>query len=53
LVDEAGKHFDAVVQKIQAKEFRVRVPPEKKICQECDIRLLCAAEGTISTEARG
>lgn len=50
LVEEAGRHFDAVVRKIQAKEFRVRVPPEKKICQECDIRTLCVAERIISLE---
>lgn len=50
LVDEAGRHFDEVVQRIQAKEFRVRVPPEKKICQECDLRTLCAAEGLVAAD---
>ena len=45
LVDEAGRHFDIVVAKIKAKEFRVVRPPESGICKECDIRPCCSAEG--------
>lgn len=53
LVDEAGQLFDNVVMKILEKDFRITKIPEKKICKECDIRMLCHAEGVISQEARG
>ena len=46
-VDAAGRHFDATVQRIQAGEFGVEVPPEPRICRECDLRTLCRAEGVI------
>ena len=46
-VDEAGRHFDAVVHRIQAKDFVVRRPPETGICTECDLRRLCHMEGLI------
>jgi DNA helicase-2/ATP-dependent DNA helicase PcrA len=46
-VEAAGSHFDEVVRRIQAKEFVVRRPPEPGICKECDLRLLCHAEGII------
>ena len=52
-IDEAGRYFDQVVARIQAEEFRVMRPPEATICKECDLRLLCHAEGIISWEARG
>ena len=47
-VDEAGQHFDEVVGLITAKEFEVEVVPESGICKECDLRLLCHAEGVIA-----
>lgn len=50
-VDKAGRHFDRVVRLIQDREFEVRIPPEPGICRECDLRLLCHAEGIISREA--
>ena len=49
-VDAAGKHFDATVRRIQAGEFAVTVPPEPRICGECDLRTLCRAEGVIGGE---
>ncbi len=52
-VDEAGRHFDETVRRIQAQEFAVVRPPEAAICKECDLRMLCHAEGVISREARG
>jgi DNA helicase-2/ATP-dependent DNA helicase PcrA len=52
-IEEAGVHFDETVKRIQAKEFQVTNPPEGGICKECDLRLLCHAEGIISREARG
>jgi len=52
-IDEAGRYFDQVVARIQVEEFRVTQPPEAAICKECDLRLLCHAEGIISREARG
>jgi DNA helicase-2/ATP-dependent DNA helicase PcrA len=47
LVDEAGRHFDAVVAKVTGKDFRVITPPEPGICKECDLRTYCITEGTI------
>jgi DNA helicase-2/ATP-dependent DNA helicase PcrA len=47
LVEEAGRVFDEVVGKIQAKEFRVLKPPERKICKECDLKTYCTVEGLI------
>jgi len=52
-VEEAGRHFDETVRRIQAQEFAVKTPPEAAICKECDLRMLCHAEGIISREARG
>ncbi len=52
-VEEAGLHFDETVRRIQAREFAVATPPEAAICKECDLRMLCQAEGVISREARG
>jgi DNA helicase-2/ATP-dependent DNA helicase PcrA len=46
-VEEAGRHFDEVVSRIQAEEFAITTPPEAAICKECDIRSLCSAEGII------
>lgn len=52
-VEEAGRYFDETVRCIQAQEFAVNRPPEAAICKECDLRILCHAEGIISREARG
>jgi DNA helicase-2/ATP-dependent DNA helicase PcrA len=52
-VEEAGRHFDDTVRRIQAQEFGVATPPEAGICKECDLRMLCHADGVISREARG
>ena len=46
-VAEAGRHFDQTVDRIQTGQFRVERPPEAKICQECDLRMLCHSEGVI------
>jgi DNA helicase-2/ATP-dependent DNA helicase PcrA len=53
LVHEAALHFDSVVKKIQAKDFRLVTLPERKICKECDIRSLCAGEHLIQPFMRG
>jgi hypothetical protein len=52
-VEEAGLHFDETVRRIQAREFAVTTTPEAAICKECDLKMLCHAEGIISREARG
>ena len=52
-VDEVGRHFDETVRRIQSREFAVTIPPEAAICKECDLKMLCHAEGIISREARG
>ena len=46
-VQEAGQHFDETVHRIRAGEFSVATPPEVAICGECDLRMLCHAEGVI------
>ncbi|MDE3258377.1 MAG: ATP-dependent DNA helicase [Gemmatimonadota bacterium] len=46
-VEEAGRHFDETVNRIQEGQFKVSTPPEAKICQECDLRMLCHSEGVI------
>ena len=52
-VEEAGRHFDETVHSIQAERFEVTTPPEAAICKECDLRMLCHAEGIIARDARG
>jgi DNA helicase-2/ATP-dependent DNA helicase PcrA len=47
LVDQAGQDFDHVVRRIEGGDFRILVPPEKKICKECDLRGLCVSQGII------
>ena len=46
-VDAAGKRFDAVVAKIQARDFEVTHVPERKICKECDLKSCCGEDGII------
>ncbi len=47
LIEEAGRHFDAVVAKVAARDFQVIAPPEPGICKECDLRAYCLMEKTI------
>lgn len=47
MVEEAGRHFDEVVAKIEANDFHILTPPESAICNECDFRPFCLANGTI------
>lgn len=46
-VGEAGLHFDQVVGDILRGDFSVTCCPEGRVCDECDLRLLCQADGTI------
>ena len=48
---EAGRRFDRTVRLIAAGEFAVNTPPEAAICKECDLRMLCRAEGVIGGSA--
>ena len=52
-VEEAGLYFDETVRRIQARQFAVTKPPEAAICRECDLKMLCHAEGIISKDTRG
>jgi DNA helicase II / ATP-dependent DNA helicase PcrA len=52
LVEEAGRYFDEVVAKIEAADFRIIRVPERKVCKECDLRSLCAAEGIFEAFGR-
>jgi DNA helicase-2/ATP-dependent DNA helicase PcrA len=47
LVAEAGRHFDEVVGKIQARDFRILTVPESKICKECDLKHYCVQDGVL------
>ena len=46
-VEEAGRHFDDTVRRIQAREFAVKEAPEPTICKECDLQRMCSAEGLL------
>jgi CRISPR/Cas system-associated exonuclease Cas4 (RecB family) len=46
-VTAAGRRFDQVVSRIQARDFTVTRAPESKVCKECDLKALCGAEGRI------
>lgn len=46
-VEEAGAHFDRVVEQILKKDYHVHQTPEPKVCQECDLRAYCSRQGTI------
>ena len=47
LVEEAGRHFDETVRRIQKREFGVKKPPESSIRKECDLRTLCLSDNII------
>lgn len=47
-VEEAGRHFDEVVGRIQRGDFQVVTRPEPGICKECDLSSYCAVEGIIA-----
>jgi DNA helicase-2/ATP-dependent DNA helicase PcrA len=47
MVDEAGLHFDQVVEQILTKDYEIKKTPEKKVCKECDLRVYCGREGVI------
>ena len=38
MVEEADRHFDEVVAKIEANDFRILTPRELAICNECNFR---------------
>ena len=46
-VEEAGRHFDETVRRIEGREFGVTTLPEAGICKECDIRHMCMSEGLL------
>jgi DNA helicase-2/ATP-dependent DNA helicase PcrA len=46
-VEAAGRRFDQVVSRIQARDFKVARTPESKVCKECDLKTFCTAEGVL------
>ena len=46
-VDEAGRHFDRTVCRIECGQFAVSTVPETATCRECDLRALSHADGII------
>ena len=52
-IDEIGKYFDNIVQRIKSKKFDINRPPDlKKVCKECDFRFYCSEQGIISYKRR-
>jgi DNA helicase-2/ATP-dependent DNA helicase PcrA len=47
IVEQAGTHFDEVVKCILNRQFRISSPPDRKVCKECDLRILCKNKGDI------
>jgi len=47
IVEKVVFQFDAVVNKINVKDFCVAVPPGREVCKACDIRNLCISENLI------
>jgi DNA helicase II / ATP-dependent DNA helicase PcrA len=41
MVTEAGRYFDELVTKIQARDFRVITRPDSGVCKECDLKYYC------------
>jgi len=52
-VAQAGAYFDGVVDQILARDFAVKQPPERKVCNECDFRAYCQGQGTIRIHDSG
>ncbi|MDI6775904.1 MAG: PD-(D/E)XK nuclease family protein [Syntrophales bacterium] len=48
IVDKAGIYFDQVVAQILNKDYAMHKAPEHKVCKECDLRIYCGREGTIT-----
>jgi len=44
VVDQAGAHFDEVVRCILNRKFTVNKTPDRKVCEECDLRVYCINE---------
>ena len=53
LVEQAAQSFDAVLSRIQAKDFTISTPPEPKTSKECDLRMRGYTEGVITREICG
>lgn len=49
-VSDAAKRFDEVVKKIQKCDFRVLRIPDRKVCNECDMRHYCIKQGLINID---
>jgi CRISPR/Cas system-associated exonuclease Cas4 (RecB family) len=42
--DQTGAHFDEVVRYILNRKLAVSKPPDRKVCEECDLRVYCTNE---------
>ena len=47
IVDQAGAHFDEVVKSILNRDFAVTKAPDRRVCEECDLRGYCKSEGAL------
>ncbi len=47
VVEEAGAHFDKVVECILNKEFKLNKLPDRNVCKECDLKTYCTRQGDL------
>jgi DNA helicase II / ATP-dependent DNA helicase PcrA len=51
-IEATVRDFGKVVERIEAEEFEVKTPPEKHVCQTCDLKYVCQKDGTIDYNAQ-
>jgi DNA helicase-2/ATP-dependent DNA helicase PcrA len=44
-IRSAAEYFDNIANRIQNKMFKIENPPEEEVCNECDFRKHCIAQG--------
>ena len=47
MVEQVSRSFNAIVCKIEEKDFRIITVPERHVCERCDLQHLCLNEGII------
>jgi DNA helicase-2/ATP-dependent DNA helicase PcrA len=47
MVEQVNRSFDAIVYKIEKKDFHIITVPERHVCDRCDLQHLCLNEGII------
>jgi DNA helicase-2/ATP-dependent DNA helicase PcrA len=47
MVEQVNRSFNAIVYKIEKKDFHIITVPERHVCDRCDLQHLCLNEGII------